>query len=187
MSQFSGTQSVPKTEISGAILNFVINYQEKTTFTVQVSEHILVLGTICVPRVYLKLVKKLRSVPKSGGTTHGYDLGTLCVPNNMQGNYLSTLLGSNLSELKRLRRSSLTFFLEDFHHDAIHLLSSTTLYSIATIVDNKLLQTRHSDIISYDIQRDLYYQLPQLLRNVYFYLPIKKLIAVDASRDLLHL
>ena len=27
-----------------------------------------------------------------------------------QGNYLSNLLGSNLSELKRLRRSSLTFF-----------------------------------------------------------------------------
>ena len=26
-----------------------------------------------------------------------------------------------------------------------------------------------------------------LLRNVYFYPPIKKMIAVDASRDLLHL
>ena len=42
--------------------------------------------------------------------THGYGLGTHSVPNNKQGNYLSNLLGSNLCELKRLRRSSLTFF-----------------------------------------------------------------------------
>ena len=47
---------------------------------------------------------------KSVRSTHGYGLGTLCVPNNKQGNYLSNLLGSNLCELKRLRRSSLTFF-----------------------------------------------------------------------------
>ena len=99
----------------------------------------MVLGTLCVPRVYLKLVKLWLSVPKSGGTTHGYDLGTHSVPNNMQGNYLSTLLGGNLSELKRLRRSSLTFFSQHFHHDARRPLSSPTLCSINTIVDNKLL------------------------------------------------
>ena len=79
----------------------------------------MVLGTLCDLGV-LKLVKLTRSVSKSGGTTHGYDLGTLCVPNNMQGNYLSTLLGS-IYESKRLRLSSLTFFLEDFHHDALSI------------------------------------------------------------------
>lgn len=41
----------------------VINYWEKTTFTVQVSEHILGFRYVMCTRVYL-------SVPKSGGTVH---------------------------------------------------------------------------------------------------------------------
>ena len=137
-----GTRCVPKTERYGGSTQLSDKLLGKDHFYstgIRAYFNILVLGTLCVPRVYLKLVKLWLSVPKSGGTTHGYGLGTLCVPNNKQGNYPSNLLGSNLCELKRLRRSSLTFFLEDFHHDAIHLLSSTTLYSIATIVDNKLL------------------------------------------------
>ena len=73
----------------------------------------------------------------------------------MQGNYLSSLLGSNLSKLKRLRRSSLTFFLKHFHHDARRPLSSPTLYSITTIVDIVLLHTRYNDIIRYDIRKRL--------------------------------
>ena len=61
-----------------------------------------------------------------------------------------------------------------FNHDALHPLSSTTLFSITTIVDNKVLHTRHNYIVIYDIRRDLYYQLPQLLRYLRLHQPIKK-------------
>jgi hypothetical protein len=72
----------------------------------------------------------------------------------------SKVLGSYLSKLKRLSPSIHHFFsLRLFHHDA----KPATFYyasSITTMIDNKLLQTRHNYIVSYDIQRDLYYQLP---------------------------
>ena len=72
----------------------------------------------------------------------------------------SKVLGSYLSKLKRLSPSIHHFFsLRLFHHDA----KPATFYyasSITTMIDNKLLQTRHNYIGSYDIQRDLYYQLP---------------------------
>ena len=74
-----------------------------------------------------------------------------------QGNHLCNLLGRNLSELKRLRRSSLTFFLKDSNHDAIRPLSSTTLCSITTMVSTISIQYHIADLIFYNICNYQYY------------------------------
>jgi len=73
---------------------------------------------------------------------------------------ISKVLGSSLSKLKRLSPQSHHFFLlKTFHHDAepsiFYYASSPT-----TMIDNNLQQTRHNDIVGYDVRRDLYYQLP---------------------------